>query len=126
MFQVVGVFPDVQGEDWLQAYGQWIVLVWEGDDFQRSGGVPDEPGEAGTELPEGGCFHLTIPVVFAAEGFCHFSGKWLTCGSHQVKVHFVVVYAAAIVPDGCAQFFRQFGKAGQQFFQSPGLVFRSV
>ena len=65
--EVVGVFPDVEAEDWGFAFGQRGVLVGGAFDGQLAL-VGDEPGPAAAEPLGGGVVKQFLELLEAAEG----------------------------------------------------------
>ena len=51
VIQIVGVLPDVEGEEGLEAVGDWVACVGILADGQFAGGIGLEPHPAATEEP---------------------------------------------------------------------------
>ena len=86
MLQIVSVFPHIQRENGIEAHGQGIILIWQGYDGKLSCSIGNQPGEPGTELPQGGGLYLCLPLFLTAKGLCHLREGLLAGGSHQGEI----------------------------------------
>ena len=54
VFEIIGVFPDIEGEQGLKILFEWGGLIGCGDDMEGIGGIAGEPCIARAEHAEGG------------------------------------------------------------------------
>ena len=74
MFEIVGVFPDVDAVDGGSASHQGRVLVGEGFDEKFSVFAATEPGPAASKDAHRTFGHLFLPLFITAKGFVDLLG----------------------------------------------------
>ena len=108
MFQVVGVFPNVDAVDGGAARHQGGVLVGEGFDEKFSVFAPTEPSPAASEDAHRAFGHLSLPLFITAKGFVDLLGQFAFRFLSRVGEGFpkngVVRVTPGIVADGGADF----------------------
>ena len=103
---VVGVFPDVTGEDGLDLFSQRVASVVGLHNLQLAGvGVLDEPGPTGAEVADGGGGEFLLELFERSEGRLDFftdaaGGFTTTGGGHGLPVEGVVPDLGGEVEDG--------------------------
>ena len=128
--EVVGVLPDVEGEDGLQAFGDGVAgagLLGDGEGAVRRGGEPDP---AGAEKPDAFGDEVVLEGVEGTpllDDLLHkFAGRVRRCraGGELREVHVVVEDLAGVVEDGAVRLLDYLvqGKAlvraaGEEFIQ---------
>ena len=110
IFEVVGVFPDVDAIDEFGTLHQRGVLVGVGLDKELSVLATSEPGPTAAKDAHGTLGHLFLPLVVTAEGFIDLLGQfalrflaWVGEGFPKVGV---VGVATSIVAHGGANLSR--------------------
>ena len=103
---VVGVFPNIAGEDGLNLFGQRIAGVVGLHNLQLARvAVLDEPGPAGAEVTDGSLSELLLELFEGTEGGLDFvsdtaGGFTTTGGGHGLPVEGVVPDLGGEVEDG--------------------------
>jgi len=104
VFEVVGVFPDVDPVDGGPAGHQGGVLVWEGFDKKFSVFATTEPSPAASEDAHGTFGHLFLPFFITSKCFIDLLGQFALRFLARVGEGFpkdgVVGVAAGIIADG--------------------------
>ncbi len=112
--EIVGVLPDVEGEEWLEVVKEGVVGVWFLGDDEFAVGVLAEPYPAGAE--EGGAFllELFLESLEGAEVACNHVGYGTSAvvvgGAELVEIHGVVEELAGVVEEGAGGFLDDFGE----------------
>ena len=104
MFEIVGVFPDVDSVNRGAAGHQGGILVREGFDEKFSVFAATEPGPAASEDAHRAFSHFFLPLFITAKGFVDLLGQFALRFLAGVGKGFpkdgVVGVAAGIIADG--------------------------
>ena len=73
------MFPNVTGQQWCFALGQWGFSIWGFHNFEFAAVTDDQPCPAGAELRRACCFESILERIEAAEvsiDFCSQITGW--------------------------------------------------
>ena len=121
------MFPDIHWYDRTEPLLQRRILVGGGNDAQLSVFIGYKPGPARAEPAQCGvlelCFHRVIGAEIPVDGFGQPAGRFLILvGTERLKIQIVIIDAARIVVNGCADIFGKLASVLDQFFQCPAVV----
>src|SRR5690606_35050037 len=119
VLEVVGMLPDVQAHDRVEAVHQGAVLVRRAHDLELAV-APYQPGPAAAEAPEGCLGELVLEGGEVTErlldGVRKLTGRLATLvRAHDLPEHGVVDRTAPVVADGSADVLRHLVDVAQNF-----------